>query len=464
MRGTAEFRARWLGPAKLRQSRPHISPRNKYWLSAVSIIAVSVLARSSPGLRFGPPPQFEELLVGGRGSEHFVALRNSGLAPLLIRDLGLIGEGAGDFVSTAKDCISAALPPGRSCIVGLTFAPHREGRRNAELTVLSENGVLPARLILTGVASARSDFRVDPSPIEFGDQAVGTVSEWHQTKITSVAGEALQISSPRIIDDTAEEFDSGNNTCAGSLPPGANCFVEVRFHPRVAGQRSAWLELHAGSGRTSHEIRLTGRGTVADLFVDPELVPFPPTRIGQWSVMVPVLVRSSGTLGVQIGTVTLGGEAPGDFHVDKGSCESMMLRPNATCQIKVQFQPTTVGLRTATVSLMDDSPDGPHISQLQGTGTNELRPSAQIYAQTYSFGNQPINTTSKPVTVFVISRGATNLTIGAVAISGEPSQEFQLKTDCSRRTLRPKEHCEIEVYFHPTAVRDFRARIPVPHE
>ena len=141
-----------------------------------------------------------------------------------------------------------------------------------------------------------------------------------------------------------------------------------------------------------------------------------------------------------------------------------MLHPNATCRVKVQFQPTTVGLRTATVSLMDDSPDGPHVVHLQGTGTNELRPSAQIYAQTYSFGNQPINTTSKPLTVSVISRGATNLTIGAVAVSGGPSQEFRLRTGCSGRTLQPKEYCEIEVSFHPTAVKDFRARISVPHD
>lgn len=462
MRGIAQFCAKWHESSQ-RQRRARISPRGRYLLVAGLIIVVAILARPSPALRFGPSPQFEELRVGHRGLEHFVALRNSGLAPLLIRDLRLIGDAAGDFVSTPNDCTNAALPPGRSCIVGLTFTPHREGRRNAEVTVLSESGILRARLTLTGVASQTSDFRMDPSRIEFGDQAVGSLSEHQKAEITNVGSALLQISSPRIIDDTADDFELGNNSCAGPLPPSENCFVEVRFHPRVAGERIARVELHNANGGAPHEIALVGRGTVRDLFVDPELVQFPPTQKGQRSETASVIVRNSGTLDVQIGTPTLSGEAPGEFHIEKGSCESVILHPSATCEVRLQFLPMAIGLRAATVSVMDDSPDGPHTIHLQGSGSDQPRPCAQIYARTYSFDRQPINTTSKPLSVFVNSCGAVPLNIATVRFSGAPQHEFWLNTDCSRRTLRAKENCKIDVYFRPTAVRNFRAEVSVPH-
>ena len=446
-----------------RQRRPRISSNGKNWLIFGGIIAAGLLARPSPAVRFGPSPQFEELIVGGRGSEHFVALRNSGLASVRVLELRLTGDAAGDFVSSANDCTNAALSPGRSCIVGLTFIPHREGRRNAELTVFPEGGVLPARLILTGLASARNDFRVEPPRIEFSDQPVGNSSNEHRAEVTSVARTSLQLASPQILGDSAEDFDLGNNSCSGALPPRGNCFVEVRFRPRVAGERNAWLELHEASGGATHEIPLVGRGTVGDLFVDPELVQFPPTQMRQTSEVVSVLVRSSGALTVQVGAITLGGPAPGDFHVDKGYCESTMLHPNVNCQMTIQFQPMALGLRTATVSLMDNSADGPHVIHLQGIGTDQPRPSAQIYARTYSFGQQRKNTTTGPLRVFVFSRGAAPLGVGTVAFSSATHPEFWLETHCSQRTLRANEHCEIDVYFRPTAVGDFRARVAVPH-
>jgi hypothetical protein len=433
-------------------------------LFAASIVTAGVLARPFPALRFGPPPQFEELSVGRRGPPHSVELRNSGLAPLLISDVRVAGD-AVDFLAVPDHCTNTPLPPGRSCAVAVTFAPHREGRLHAELAVASEQGVLlPARLLLTGVASARRDFGVNPASIDFGDQAVGTLSQEHGTEVTSVARASLQINGARIVNNVTDDFVLANNGCTQPLPPAGKCFIAVTFQPHAAGERSAQLELADSSGEASHEITLVGRGTAGDLFLVPEQVTFPATPIGTLGETESVLVRSSGSSDVHLGTSNVGGEHSGDFLVSKNSCQSVTLSPNQTCQLDVQFRPTAPGPRTATLSLMDDAPDGPHLVHLKGAGANRLTPSAQLYAKTYSFGRQAINTAANPLPVLVISRGSAPLKIGKVELTGGPSRQFGLKTNCSGQTLGPKEHCEIDVFFRPASVGSFSARVSVPHD
>jgi hypothetical protein len=61
-------------------------------------------------------------------------------------------------------------------------------------------------------------------------------------------------------------------------------------------------------------------------------------------------------------------------------------------QSRARFDPRATGSRTATISLSDDAPDGPHAIQLVGVGTDVARPNAQIYLKSYSFGQQPVHT------------------------------------------------------------------------
>ncbi len=460
----AEFRARWVVVAETRQDRVRTSSRRKYWCFVGSVLTVGILAGPSPALRFGPSPEFGERVIGSRSGEHFVAIRNSGLGALSIQNVRITGEAADDFSVSANECDHVAVRPGRGCVVGLFFAPHQEGNRSARLIVGSDAGFLPAQLVLTGVGTARGDLRVEPSILAFSDQAVGTLSEERATEVSSIARGSVRILGARIVDESAEDFELGNNTCTEPLQLGSKCAVGVRFHPRVAGERNGRLELLDDTGDAPHEIMLVGRGAAGDLFTDPELVSFPATREGHRTGAESVTVRNSGTADVHIGTLTLAGEEPGDFLLDKGSCESVSLRPNAMCQVTVQFQPAALGLRAAAISIADDSPDAPHRVRLVGTGTSVERASAQIYAATYSFGRQPVNTVSKPISVIVVSGGPAPLTIGSVEFEGGTQRDFRLKTNCSFRTLQSREQCKVDVFFTPAAPGETRAHVAVPHD
>ena len=464
MRRIAEFRAKWYVPRGSSQDRARQSLRRRTWWIAGTALAAGVLAAPGPALRFGPAPSFESRLVGSRSTERFVSIHNSGLAPLTIDDIRISGDGGEDFLPGSNDCTNGAVPPGKGCVVGVFFAPHHEGRRDADLVVTSDAAVAAAHLVLTAIASARADFRVEPARIAFGDQKVGTVSSEQATRISTLLNTPVRIREAHIIEDPNGEFEVSDNTCTDALPKGGTCTVRVSFHPRVAGERTGELELVDDSGDAAHEITLTGRGTAAELSLEPEQISFPATPRGQRSEMESVQIRNSGDGDVHLGAVALGGDGAGDFVLDQGLCGSATLHPGVACEMRARFEPGATGPRTAAISLGDDAPDGPHTIRLVGTGTEGAKPSVQIYAKSYSFGRQLVHTMSKPVQVWVVSRGKAPLTIGTVDFEGGKPKDFALRTGCSRHTLKPNDQCEIDVYFAPLAAGDARARILVPHD
>jgi hypothetical protein len=465
MRKIAEFRAKWYASSEGSQDRRGQSVPRRIWWVAGTVLTVGVLAAPRPAVRFGPAPNFGSPLVGSRSAEHFVSLRNSGLAPLTISDIRISGGGKEDFVPGTSDCTNVAIPPGKNCMFGLIFAPHGEGLRVAELVAASDDLPAPAHFVLNAIAAPRMDFRVTPAAISFGDLKLGAGSEEKAVEIFSSLNTPVRIREARITHDASGEFQVGNNTCTDPLPKGAACMIGVSFHPRVAGERTGQLDLVDDTGDAPHEVTLTGRGASGELTLQPEQVSFPATQIGQQSEPESAQIRNSGNDDVHLGAVALAGDAVGEFAIlDKRSCESVTLHAGATCELRAQFEPRTTGPRAAAISLGDDAPDGPHAIQLVGTGTEAPRPSAQIYGKSYSFGRQALRTISKPVQIWVASRGKAPLTIGTVEFQGGRPEDFGLKTNCSRRTLTQNDQCEIDVYFSPLTAGDAQARILVPHD
>ena len=463
MRRIAEFRAKWYASSEGSEDRRGQSVRRQIWWVAGTVLTLGVLAAPGPALRFGPSPNFGSPLVGSRSAEHFVSLRNSGLAPLTISDIRISGGGAEDFLPGTSDCSNVAIPPGRGCMFGVVFAPRADGRRVAELVVASDDLLDPARFVLDATAATRVDLRVTPLAISFGDLKLGAGSEEKAVEVSSSLNNPIRILEARITHDASGEFQLGNNTCADPLPRGGACTIGVSFHPREAGERTGQLELVDDTRDAPHEVTLTGRGAVGELALQPEQMSFPATQIGQRSGPESAEIRNSGNDDVQLGAVRLVGDAAGDFVI-KNSCASVTLHPGAACELSAQFEPRATGPRTATISLGDDAPDGPHAIQLVATGTEAARPSAQIYAKSYSFGRQALRTASKPVQVWVVSRGKAPLRIGTVDLQGGGPKDFGLKTNCSQRTLTQNDQCEIDVYFSPLTAGEAQARILVPHD
>ena len=76
-------------------------------------------------------------------------------------------------------------------------------------------------------------------------------------------------------------------------------------------------------------------------------------------------VRNTGTADLHIGDVTATGANPGDFLIT--GCRSAV-SPGGSCQFQVRFVPEGKGVRTATMDIFSDDPEGPATVSLAGTG------------------------------------------------------------------------------------------------
>lgn len=79
-----------------------------------------------------------------------VTLTNSGEKSLYVNSAVINGESVQDFIISKDTCTGANVPPGKSCVVDITFTPSEKGNRKAVLT-FNDNAVdSPQRIIMTG--------------------------------------------------------------------------------------------------------------------------------------------------------------------------------------------------------------------------------------------------------------------------------------------------------------------------
>src|SRR5207253_1106167 len=101
------------------------------------------------------------------------------------------------------------------------------------------------------------------------------------------------------------------------------------------------------------------------------------------------------------------GEASSDFAATSTGANACPTSPatlaaGETCTINVTFTPTASGARTGTLSLTDNAGGSPQIMTLSGNGT---APGVGLAPTSLGFGNQPLATTSAPMTVTLTNTG-----------------------------------------------------------
>ncbi|MGD9714490.1 MAG: beta strand repeat-containing protein [Thermomicrobiales bacterium] len=116
--------------------------------------------------------------------------------------------------------------------------------------------------------------------------------------------------------------------------------------------------------------------------------------------------------------------------------------------IAVTFTPSTIGNRSASLSIADNA-GGPHSVSLTGRG---VTPGRLINPDPVAFGNQMVNTQSSPLAVTITNNGSANLVITNLAVSGTNAAEFTFTSGALPITVTPGNNTTVNVRFLPTAV------------
>ncbi|MGH2830775.1 MAG: choice-of-anchor D domain-containing protein, partial [Actinomycetota bacterium] len=173
-------------------------------------------------------------------------------------------------------------------------------------------------------------------------------------------------------------------------------------------------------------------------------------------------LRNVGDSPMTVGAVVLLGTDPTQFSIQSDACSGAILVPGQNCFVTVSFAPTSTGLKSATLRLPNNDPDGPETASLTGTGVN---PAVSINPSSLGFGNQQIQTSSFTQFVEVRNIGTGNgpINVGPVTLGGTAPTQFSIQNDqCSGVELSPGVNCFVQVSFAPTTTGAKNASLLVP--
>ncbi len=206
---------------------------------------------------------------------------------------------------------------------------------------------------------------LSPASLSFGTVQVGTSSTAQTETLTNTGSTALNVSSVGLTGTNAGDFATSADTCSGqSLAAGANCTVSVTFSPTAGGARTASLTYTDNAGNSPQSIGLSGTGGAASVSLSATTLNFGTQNVGTTSSAKTVTLTNTGTWGLNVNGISIGGAAAGDY-AQTNTCGSSVAA-GANCTISVTFTPTTTGSRGATLSIADSVSGSPQQVQLGG--------------------------------------------------------------------------------------------------
>jgi len=422
---------------------------------------------TEPGIWVNPDKlDFGSILVNSSSAPKTVTIMNTGTADLILGTIYLGDADAGHFSIVTDNASGKTLPPGAWVTVSVRFNPTGPFTRQAGLYIPNNVYTSDEYVLLKGYGiPIQPLITVDPYQIDFGAIQVGSSSSWRTVTITNVGTADLQIYSIELQGFDAGHFQiSSDNASNKTLPPGTATTVSVRFSPGSAGYKTA--ELYIPNDDLDVWVDLEGTGYLGpfpDIDVSPMSVTFtPPVALGDTSAPETVTIRNTGTANLTIGTITLTGANQGDFLIFSDNASGKTLTPDTATTVQVQFSPTAVGSRNASLKIpSNDADENPTYVTLTGTG---IAPDIDVTPTSVTFTPSVlIGDTSDPETVTIRNIGTADLIIGTITLTGANPGDFLISSDnASGKTLPPGTAATVQVRFKPTDIGSRTASLEIP--
>jgi Ca2+-binding RTX toxin-like protein len=286
----------------------------------------------------------------------------------------------------------------------------------------------------------------------FGDQVVGTTSAPQTITVTNSGSSNLVVSSVTVAPVTTPAEFLLTNNCVTAVTPGSSCTVTVAFAPGTEGARTATVSIaHTAAGSpTSVTVTGTGIPSAPVATLSSASLSFADTVVGDTSLTQSITVRNTGTEDLVISGITRTGDTT-EFVVTH-DCATVAAA--GSCTISVQFSPTAIGDKAATVSIAHNAAGSPSSVTVSGRGINT--PTTATIANTTigGGGGVPLNTTTTG-NVRVTNTGTAPLIIN----SATTSAPFAVTLGTCTAAVRPGKTCNLSVTFTPTSAQAYTATL-----
>jgi len=160
---------------------------------------------------------------------------------------------------------------------------------------------------------------------------------------------------------------------------------------------------------------------------------------------------------VQIESVNISGPDASSFSVQYGDCVSAQLSENNSCDVGIRFQPTSLGVEHAELTIDSDSTSGPLDVVLEGEGL--LGPQISVSSNESQLGNVLIGGSASH-TFNIENSGDYPLFIQqSFLVTGTPKMFPLLANTCDGEIVTPGSSCEFTIGFQPTTLGEKEASL-----
>ncbi|HET7445774.1 MAG TPA: choice-of-anchor D domain-containing protein [Solirubrobacterales bacterium] len=306
----------------------------------------------------------------------YFTVENEGEASVQIGSFEITGPGSNAFWTGNSNCWGTWLEPGQTCSMQVWFNPQEVTTYEAELRALANGSVAAAALSGEG---GRAIVQATENPVGFGTTGVGSLGDVHTVtlKNTGNMGEGFFIGV--IAGGDAGSFQLLDEHCTmHELAPGQTCTAHVRFKPLAPGALSAHLAFF-GEGEGGVLVQLEGEGVSGAASIAPGSFDFGLQAVRTRSLSHVFAISNTGSTPLGFDHVSIGGADLDQFIVSGDECSGETLAPGGECQVRVRFNPDSVGAKQAVLKVYGSAPAV--VAPLSGTGTEP---------QTASLGTSPL--------------------------------------------------------------------------
>jgi len=304
--------------------------------------------------------------------------------------------------------------------------------------------------------------------VAFGNQKVATTSATTNVQLTNSGSATLNVTSITKTGTDPTQFaivaPTSGTACSPLTGPfnlnaGISCFFGVQFAPTTTGAKSASVSVADNATGSPQTVPLTGTGAVPVAALAPANIPFGSQTIATTSATTDVTVSNTGLVSMSITSITKTSTDTTQFALVAPTAGTpcplgaSTLNAGTSCTVGVQFAPTTLGAKSASVSVADDAAGSPQTVPLTGTGVSAPAPVVTLNPTSIPFGNQKVGTTSAALNATLTNTGNANLNITGVSITGTNVADFTSSgTTCTGTTvLAATQSCTLGATFTPGA-------------
>jgi hypothetical protein len=206
------------------------------------------------------------------------------------------------------------------------------------------------------------------------------------------------------------------------------------------------LELVYDSGTV--DVPLLGTAATGTLSVNQGSLDLGSQVINQGGSSQPVTVATGQDYGVNVTHVQINGGDAASFSVQGNGCQGFTMGTGNTCQIYVQFQPSSAGAKQAQLEIDNDGTASPLFVSLSGVGLNG--PALTVNPRQAIFRDTTLGSSTSQ-TLTLTNTGDAPLQLQELFLVAGSPQVFPMLDGCSGQQLAPAAACQVTISFIPIA-------------